>query len=72
MRAIVYTEYGPPDVLNLKEVQKPAPGDDEVLVKVHAASANAADWHVMRADPFLVRVMGFGVLKPKNGRLGLT
>jgi NADPH:quinone reductase-like Zn-dependent oxidoreductase len=70
MRAIVYTEYGPPDVLNLDEVRKPTPGDDEVLVKVHAASANAADWHVMRADPFLVRVMGFGVLKPKNGRLG--
>ena len=70
MKAIVYREYGPPDVLNLEEVQKPAPGDDEVLVKVHAASANAADWHLMRADPFLVRVMGFGVLKPKNGRLG--
>ncbi len=70
MKTIVFTEYGPPDVLNLEEVQKPAPGDDEVLVKVHAASANAADWHIMRADPFLVRVMGFGVLKPKNGRLG--
>ena len=70
MKAIVYTEYGPPDVLNLEEVQKPAPKDDEVLVKVHAASANAADWHLMRADPFLVRVMGFGLLKPKNGRLG--
>ena len=70
MKAIVYTEYGPPDVLNLEEVQKPTPGDDEVLVKVHAASANAADWHLMRADPFLVRVMGFGLLKPKKGRLG--
>ncbi len=70
MKAIVYTEYGPPDVLNLEEVQKPTPKDDEVLVKVHAASANAADWHLMRADPFLVRVMGFGLLKPKNGLLG--
>jgi NADPH:quinone reductase-like Zn-dependent oxidoreductase len=70
MKAIVYTEYGPPDVLNLDEVQKPTPRDDEVLVKVHAASANAADWHLMRADPFLVRVMGFGLLKPKNGLLG--
>lgn len=70
MRAIVYREYGPPDVLNLEEVQKPTPKDDEVLVKVHAASANAADWHLMRADPFLVRVMGFGLLRPKNGLLG--
>ncbi len=70
MKAIVYTEYGPPDVLNLEEVQKPTPIDSEVLVKVHAASANAADWHLMRADPFLVRVMGFGLLKPKNGLLG--
>ena len=70
MKAIVYTEYGPPDVLNLEEVQKPVPKDDEVLVKVHAASANAADWHLMRADPFLVRLMGFGLLKPKKGRLG--
>jgi len=70
MKAIVYTEYGPPDVLNLEEVQKPVPKDDEVLVKVHAASANAADWHIMRADPFLVRLMGFGLLKPKKGLLG--
>ena len=70
MKAIVYTEYGPPDVLNLEEVQKPVPKDDEVLVKVHAASANAADWHLMRADPFLVRLMGFGLLKPKKGLLG--
>jgi NADPH:quinone reductase-like Zn-dependent oxidoreductase len=70
MKAIVYTEYGPPDVLNLEEVQNPVPKDDEVLVKVHAASANAADWHIMRADPFLVRLMGFGLLKPKNGLLG--
>ena len=70
MKAIVYKEYGPPDVLNLEEVQKPTPNDDEVLLKVHAASANAADWHLMRADPFLVRVMGFGLLRPRNGLLG--
>lgn len=70
MKAIVYTEYGPPDVLNLEEVRKPTPKDDEVLVKVLAASANAADWHLMRADPFLVRLMGFGFLKPKNGLPG--
>ena len=55
MKAIVYTEYGSPDVLQLKEVEKPAPKDDEVLVKVYAASVNAADLHLLRADPFLVR-----------------
>jgi NADPH:quinone reductase-like Zn-dependent oxidoreductase len=70
MKAIVYTKYGPPDVLQLKEIEKPAPLDDEVLVKVHAASVNAYDWHTMRAKPFLVRLMGFGLLKPKNGILG--
>ncbi len=70
MKAIVYTKYGPPDVLNLEEVREPTPKDDEVLVKVHAASVNAADWHLLRADPFLVRLMGLGFLKPKNTILG--
>jgi NADPH:quinone reductase-like Zn-dependent oxidoreductase len=63
MKAVVYTEYGSPDVLQFKEVDKPAPADDEVLVKVHAASVNAADWRMMRADPFLVRLYA-GFLKP--------
>jgi NADPH:quinone reductase-like Zn-dependent oxidoreductase len=70
MKAIVYTKYGPPDVLQLKEVEKPAPKDDEVLIKVHAASLNAYDWHALTADIFLVRLMGFGLLKPKNKILG--
>ena len=70
MRAIVYEEYGSPDVLNLQDVEKPAPKEDEVLVKVHAASVNAADWHLMRADPPLVRLMGFGLLRPMNTILG--
>jgi NADPH:quinone reductase-like Zn-dependent oxidoreductase len=69
MKAIVYTEYGPPDVLKLEEVQKPAPKDNEVLVRVHAASANPADWHLMRAEPFLARFAN-GLLKPKNTKLG--
>jgi NADPH:quinone reductase-like Zn-dependent oxidoreductase len=69
MKAIVFTEYGPPDVLQLKEVEKPTPKEDEVLVKVHAASVNARDWHLMRADPFLVRLMT-GLLKPKNKMFG--
>jgi NADPH:quinone reductase-like Zn-dependent oxidoreductase len=70
MKAIVYTKYGPPDVLQLKEVEKPALKDNEVLVKVHAASLNAYDWHLLKADPFLVRLMGGGLLKPKNKILG--
>jgi NADPH:quinone reductase-like Zn-dependent oxidoreductase len=70
MKAMVYTEYGSPDVLHLTEVEKPTPKDDEVLVKVHAASVNAADWRLLRASPFLVRFMGGGLLKPKNTILG--
>jgi NADPH:quinone reductase-like Zn-dependent oxidoreductase len=70
MKAIVYTKYGSVDVLQLKEVEKPAPKDDEVLVKVLAASINAYDWHYMSADIFLMRLMGTGLLKPKNPRLG--
>jgi NADPH:quinone reductase-like Zn-dependent oxidoreductase len=69
MKAIVYTEYGSPDVLQLKEVERPTPRDNEVLVKIYAASANAADWHLMRAEPFLARLEN-GLLKPKNTKLG--
>src|SRR5258708_3544968 len=71
MRAIVYHTYGSPDVLKLEEVQKPVPQDDEVLVKVHGTSVNAGDWaHLLRGKPFLMRFMGFGLLKPKNTILG--
>ena len=70
MKAIVHHKYGPPDVLKLEEIPKPTAGDDEVLVKIHAASANAGDWHLMRADPFLIRLMFGGLLKPKNKILG--
>jgi NADPH:quinone reductase-like Zn-dependent oxidoreductase len=61
--------YESPDVLQLKEVEIPAPKDGEVLVKVHAASVNALDWHLMHGKPFLVRVGG-GLRKPKDPRLG--
>src|SRR6185369_10123570 len=69
LKAIIYTEYGPPEVLKLKEVERPTPGDNEVLVKIYAASANPADWHLMRGEPFLARLEN-GLLKPKNTRLG--
>jgi NADPH:quinone reductase-like Zn-dependent oxidoreductase len=69
MKAIVNTEYGSPDVLQLKEVDKPVPKEDQVLVKVHAASVNALDWHFLRADPFVMRFFS-GFLKPKNNILG--
>jgi len=69
MKAIVRTQYGSPDVLQLKEVEKPTPNDGEILVKIHAASANPLDWHRMRGAPFLVR-LDEGLRKPRNPRLG--
>ena len=70
MKAIVYTKYGSPDVLELKDVEKPTPTDEEVLVKIRAASLNAYDWHFLTADIFLIRLMSGGLLKPKDTRLG--
>jgi len=69
MKAIVYETYGSPDVLELKEVEKPTPKGDEVLVNVHAAAANPLDWHLMRGEPFLARLEN-GLRKPKITRLG--
>jgi NADPH:quinone reductase-like Zn-dependent oxidoreductase len=70
MKAFVYNKYGTPDVLRLEEVEKPVPKDNEVLIKIHAASVNAADWHLLTADIFLVRLMGMGLFKPKKAILG--
>ncbi len=69
MKAIVFTEYGSADVLQLKDVEKPVPKDNEVLVKIHAASANPADWRTMKAEPFLARLTN-GFFKPNNPHLG--
>lgn len=71
MKAIIYTKYGPPDVLHLEEVKKPALNEEQVLVKVHAASINASDWHMLTADPFPMRLIGNGMFKPKNTILGV-
>jgi NADPH:quinone reductase-like Zn-dependent oxidoreductase len=69
MKAIIYTEYGSPDVIQFKEVEKPTPKEDEVLIKVYAASVNAGDWHYLRGTPWLFRLAS-GLLKPKNIFLG--
>lgn len=63
MKAIVQHRYGPPDVLRLREVDTPTPGDDEVLVRVRASSVNAYDWHAVRGDPYLAR-LSFGLRRP--------
>jgi len=64
MKAIVYRNYGPPEVLRLEEIAKPVPDDDQVLVRVRAASVNPLDWHYMRGTPYLVRVIQTGLLRP--------
>jgi NADPH:quinone reductase-like Zn-dependent oxidoreductase len=69
MKALAYTKYGPPDVLELTEVEKPTPKDDEVLLKVHAASVNPADWHLLRGKPYIARLQ-LGLRKPKERVLG--
>jgi NADPH:quinone reductase-like Zn-dependent oxidoreductase len=68
MKAVVYTKYGPPDVLQLKEVAKPTPRDNEVLIKVHAASVNRSDWEALRGKPLYARIGG--LLKPRHQILG--
>jgi len=68
MKAIVYTEYGPPEVLRLEEVAKPTPSHDEVLVKVQAASVNRSDWEVLTGKPLYARIGG--LRKPRHPILG--
>lgn len=69
MKAILFPRYGSPDVLQLTEVEKPVPNENQVLIKVVAASANPLDWHRMRGEPFIAR-MGEGLRKPTDTRLG--
>jgi NADPH:quinone reductase-like Zn-dependent oxidoreductase len=69
MKAVVYHRYGSPDVLQMTEIQKPVPKDGEVLIRVHATSLNAYDWHLLRAAPFFTRFSS-GLFRPRNKILG--
>src|SRR6266852_1328564 len=71
MKAIVYHEYGSPDVLRLEEIEKPVPNDDQILVKVRVASVNPLDWHYIRGSPYFMRMVAAGLLKPNETRLGV-
>lgn len=69
MKAAVHTHYGAPEVLRVQEVSRPVPQSDEILVRVHASTVNSGDWHMRKADPFVVRFMN-GLTKPKKQILG--
>jgi NADPH:quinone reductase-like Zn-dependent oxidoreductase len=71
MKAVVYTNYGSPDVLEIRDVKKPVPNDDQILIKVRAAAVNPLDWHFMEGTPYMMRAMGVGLRKPKDPRLGV-
>ncbi len=70
MKAVVYTDYGSPNVLAIREIKRPVPDDDQVLVKVRAASVNPLDWHFIEGTPYIMR-LGVGLRKPKVPRLGV-
>jgi NADPH:quinone reductase-like Zn-dependent oxidoreductase len=70
MRAVVQCEYGPPEILRVQEVEKPTPADDQVLVRVRAASVNPLDWHLLRGTPYIGR-LAMGLRKPKATRVGV-
>ena len=71
MKAIVGRCYGSPDVLDLENIEKPAPADNEVLVRVKAAAVNPLDWHYMRGSPYIMRLIGAGLGTPNDPRLGV-
>ena len=70
MQAIIYERYGSPDELRLAEIEKPTPKADELLIAIKASSINSRDWRLLRANPFFLRFMGQGLLRPANPILG--
>src|SRR5467141_4061872 len=70
MKAVVYCDYGVAN-LKLEDVEKPTPTDDQLLVRVRAASVNPYDWHFVEGTPKIMRAMGVGLRKPKDTRLGV-
>lgn len=70
MRAVVYCDYGPPDVLRIEDIAKPVPADDQLLVRIHAAAINPHEWHYMRGTPYIMR-LDTGLRRPKVTRLGV-
>jgi NADPH:quinone reductase-like Zn-dependent oxidoreductase len=70
MKAVIRDRYGPPDVLDVQEIEKPIPNDDEILLKVYAASVNHADSHGLRGTPFMARIILGGLINPKVKILG--
>ncbi len=70
MKAAIYTKYGPPDVVQIREIEKPVPKNNEVLIRIRATSVNPLDWHFMRGTPYVVRAMS-GLRKPKVTLLGV-
>ena len=72
MKAIVYHDFGSPDVLRLEEIEKPVPNDNQILIKVRAVSVNPLDWHFMEGTPYIGRPLAFGFLKPTSPDSALT
>jgi len=71
VKAIVQDRFGPPDVLRVSGTGLPEAGSDDVLVRVHAAALNPADWHILRGDPLVARLMGVGLTRPKARVAGI-